>query len=108
MTNFLLRALSLTIGQYLAISLVASLLIPVMVFFPPSVLWIAHLAPGLSVFLYVYGPFVLAGIWFLAIVFAVNAHGPFALWLFATAILVIPAIFMQMYIWMCAAHNQCL
>jgi hypothetical protein len=103
------RMLSIRLESFFVISVVACLLIPITVFFPQSFLWIGHFAPSLSIFLFLYGAFILAAIWLVTIVLAVIAHGPIALWLLGTAIVTVPGVWAHLvFVFNCAKYGLCL
>jgi hypothetical protein len=107
--NIFGRMLSIRLESFLAVAVVASLLIPLTILFPPFFLWIGYFAPTVSIFLFLYGPFLLAAIWLATIVLAVVAHGPTALWLFGTAVVTIPGVLLHWaFVYGCAKYGECL
>jgi len=67
------------------------------------------LCSGVVNFLFLYGAFLLAAIWLIAIAFAVVAHGPTALWLLGSAIVTVPGVFAHLiFVFNCAKYGNCL
>jgi hypothetical protein len=59
--------------------------------------------------IFLYGPFVLAGVWLSLVVAGVAFHGRRGLWLLVTMLLVLPATYLHwVIVWNCAVHGQCL
>ena len=68
--------------------------------------WISRAAAGVIL---LYGPFIVAGIWFAIVAMGLVFHGRRGLALLLTALFVLPATFFHWaVVWNCAVHGQCL